>query len=320
MNQGSSLGDTNYAATQDLGTEQDVIFPDHPPQAEQSKATQPTLEPYQSRLSSPEAQTHGWAPSSPWYQAYGLSESPFYQANPQASPAGQTHSTSRFPVCFPTSNYQQVIGPGIRYPGCYGSRRGFEEPAWIDFNSQNIFPSYIIGEHYPIHNKMALNTSTDAPDENRETCLEGSSIEQEKRLSESRSAESYEEDVNSIFNMDIPGFPMPPPLIPTPSLAISPPPTVPCPPLPTGHIVGGAKLAPMYDKKGKAPCRNTQPTVKRLREGEDGFSGLEVNHQLNQTYPCEYYIPLSLRIFMLIECSCSWAAVSPTHCRAWLIY
>ena len=293
MNQGSSLGDTNYAATQDLGTERDVIFLDQTPQAEHSKAIQPTLEPYQSILSSPEPQTHGWAsPSSPWYQEYGLSESPFYQVNPQASPAGQTHSTSRFPAPLPTNNYQQAIGPGIHYSGCYESRRGFEEPAWTDFKSQNIFPSYIIREHYPIHGKMGLNTPTDAPHENRETCVEGSSIEQEKRLSESRSGESYEEDVKGIFNMDIPGFPMPPPLIPTPSGAISPPPTVPCPPLPTGLIVRGSNLATMHDKKGKAPCRNTQPTVKRLREGEDGFSGLEVNYQLNQTYPCEYYIPL----------------------------
>lgn len=273
MDQGDSLGDTNHATAQNLGTKQDVLYPNQPPQTEQSKTIQPTPGPHQVGLSSPDTQIQDLypphrraSPSLPWYQEYGLSESPFYQVNPQASPVGPVHSTIDSPL-FPSSNCQQAIGPGTHYPGCYESRGEFKGSALTDYGSQTLFPSSSVEEYHRMHNKMTATACMDTPYLGEEACADARSIEQEKHFSESRPAESYDEDVKSIFNIDIPGFPIPPQLIPTSSLAIWPLPNMPCPPLPTGHMH-------MVDRKGKAPCRNNHFTVERLTEEEDNFSGI----------------------------------------------
>ena len=117
----------------------------------------------------------------------------------------------------------------------------------------------------------------------------GSGPEASHRCTESMSADSCSdiEDrlYQEIFKQDIPGFPLPPPLIPTPSIAASPPPNVPCPLLPetarkrypanslleseqrTAALTGGQQVN--LHKKG----------TQGIRDGDDAFPGLEVDEK-----------------------------------------
>jgi len=125
-------------------------------------------------------------------------------------------------------------------------------------------------------------------------------IDYEGRLSDSRYADSYEDDdeSGSILMADIPGFPMLPPTIPTPSYNISPPPSVPCPPLPAEYNLASRHLAPAQTSEvgnQRAIPRSTtsnarvQSSPRFLREGEVGFSGLEVATEGIQG-PCKSYL------------------------------
>ena len=126
-------------------------------------------------------------------------------------------------------------------------------------------------------------------------------MEYEGRLFDSRDqyADYYEDDgeSGSILMVDVPGFPMPPSTIPTPSYNISPPPNVPCPPLPAEFSQMSRNLAPAQAgevvnqraiSRTATSNAHMQSSAGFLREGEVGFSGLEVATEIIQG-PCRSY-------------------------------
>lgn len=93
-------------------------------------------------------------------------------------------------------------------------------PTILSAEGQNMFPSFEAqsGSATPNRSLSATDNSSGA-------------VDQSKRFSDSRSADSCEEDEH-IFKADIPRFPMPPSMQ---SGVISPPPNIPCPPLPADY-------------------------------------------------------------------------------------